>query len=103
MRLTCSSIAPGLVKPPAEASVIQLFVRTGVPQEEGKPRCQFQIGERKFAPGDVPLRRSADRPVEEIRAGQYGRHHLLDSVIEASPALAPGFIEGHEEGHIVRR
>src|SRR5262249_54207815 len=56
----------------------------------------------------VPPRRngSTNRPIEELRAGQYCRHDLLDSEIEAPAAVtcnaSPGIIERHEAIHIFR-
>src|SRR5215831_16806891 len=84
------------------------MVGTGIPQKEGKARSQFKIRESKLGIWIYPFR-PANRAIEEIRAGQYGRHHLLDSLIEAfssftrrgrSAALAAGFIERHQAGHI---
>ena len=49
MRRTCFSIAPGLVNPPPRGERQQFLVRAGVPQEEGKTRSQFQIGESELA------------------------------------------------------
>ena len=48
MRFTCFSIAPGLRQSARRGERQQFLIRAGVPQEERKPRSQFQIGESEL-------------------------------------------------------
>ena len=77
-----------MLKPARRRKRQQFLVRTRIPQEEGKTGSQFQIGESKLGIGRCPLR-PANRAVEKIRARQYRRHHLLDSLIEAPATTRP--------------
>src|SRR5881296_1533113 len=72
MRVTCLSNAPGLVNPPAAASV-----------SSGSSGPVFHRKKERREANSRSVRAS-NRPIEELRAGQDRRHDLLDSQIEAS-------------------
>ena len=103
MRLTCFSIAPGLGQSARRGERQQFLVRAGVPQEERKPRSQFQIGESELRVWrsalaarecrdtetrgwPVPPPRSARFPDRRFRRLRRSR-----------------FVERHQAVHIVRR
>ena len=83
MRLTCFSIAPGRGQSIRRRERQQFLVRAGVPEEEGEPGGEFQIGESELRVGRHALG-PADAAIQKLRADQHRRHDLLDSLVERS-------------------
>src|SRR5262249_45921187 len=70
------------MKPPLRCLVYQLIVRNAAPQEERKPRGQFEITDAIYGPGGG-IRRIRFDVKHELRARQDPLQRNLNGLIEA--------------------
>ncbi len=80
----------------------QLVVRSLAPEEERRGARRARSRRARKCRGARRGFRRRDRAIEEIRAREHRRHHLLDARIEAA-ARAAGFVERHQALDVVLR
>ena len=101
MRLTWASRTAGFDSSFAAANLSSSLIRTGIPDEEGQSRRQFEIRESDLRGRLRSLGLYAtNRSIEKLGTRQHCGDKPLDPFVEVSAFLASGFVETHQRGDI---